>query len=145
MRTPVKIAFLTVVITQALAVLFAWPLGLGPAGLTLATSVGACINAILLFWLLRKRGFYAPRAGWASFVGKVLIALGVLGGLLAWLAGEPAFWLNAGLVAKVGRLTGVVAAGAVAYFATLYLLGFRFADFDRREETSDDLPDTGEP
>jgi putative peptidoglycan lipid II flippase len=145
MRTPVKIAFLTVVITQALAVLFAWPLGLGPAGLTLATSVGACINAILLFWLLRKRGFYAPRAGWASFVGKVLIALGVLGALLAWLAGEPAFWLNAGLVAKVGRLTGVVAAGAVAYFATLYLLGFRFADFDRREETSDDLPDMGEP
>ena len=68
MRTPVRVAFLTVVITQVLAVLFAWVVGLGPAGLTLATSVGARVNAGLLFWLLRKHGFYAPRPGWLPFV-----------------------------------------------------------------------------
>jgi putative peptidoglycan lipid II flippase len=134
MRTPVRVAFLTVVITQVLAVLFAWVVGLGPAGLTLATSVGACVNAGLLFWLLRKHGFYAPRPGWLPFVGKVAVALAVLGAILAWLSGAPAFWLQAGLWEKAGRLAGVTIAGAAGYFATLYLLGFRFADFNRRED-----------
>jgi putative peptidoglycan lipid II flippase len=57
MRTPVKVAFVTVIVTQALAVTFAWPLRLGHAGLTLATSLGACLNASVLFVLLRRHGF----------------------------------------------------------------------------------------
>jgi hypothetical protein len=57
----------------------------------------------------------------------------VLATLLVWLAGTPAFWLGAGLWAKVARLSGVIAAGALAYFAVLYLLGFRFADFNGRD------------
>ena len=134
MRTPVKIAFLTVVITQVLAVLFAWTLGLGPAGLTLATSVGACVNAGLLFWMLRKAGFYSPRAGWRSFVLKLLLALAVLGGLLAWLAGPPEFWLGATLGQRAARLAGLIAVGGIGYFATLFLLGFRVRDFNRREK-----------
>jgi putative peptidoglycan lipid II flippase len=134
MRTPVKIAFLTVLITQALAILLAWPLRMGHAGLTLATSLGACLNAALLFWLLRRHGFYAPRPGWWLFLGKLAVALAVLGALLAWLAGAASFWLNAGLWDKVARLAGVIAAGAAVYFATLYLLGFRLADFNRPDE-----------
>jgi putative peptidoglycan lipid II flippase len=133
MRTPVKVAFLTVVITQVLAVLLAWVVGLGPAGLTLATSIGACINAGLLLWLLRKHGFYAPRPGWLPFVGKVALALAVLGAILAWASGAPEFWLHAGLWEKAGRLGGVMIAGAAGYFATLYLLGFRLADFNSHD------------
>jgi len=136
MKTPVKIAFLTVLITQTLAILFAWGVGLGPAGLTLATSVGACVNAGLLFWLLRKYGLYVPQPGWLRFIVKVVVALMILGIVLFWLAGGPTFWLSAGLWPKVARLGTVVAAGVIAYFATLYLLGFRFADFNRRESGS---------
>jgi len=136
MRTPVKIAFLTVLITQTLAVLLAWGAGLGPSGLTLATSVGACVNASLLFWLLRKYGYYVPQPGWWRFLAKLAVALAVLGAVLFWLAGAPAFWLGAGLWSKVGRLAAVVGAGIVVYFATLYLLGFRFEDFNRRESAS---------
>jgi len=142
MKTPVKIAFVTVVVTQLMAWLLAWPLGYGHAGLTLATSLGACVNATLLFWLLRKHGFFAPQPGWAPFLGKVLVALAVLAAVLAWLAGPSSYWLAASLWQKVGRLGGVIAAGAVAYFAALYLLGFRLRDFNRRE-TADprlDLP-----
>jgi len=117
-------------------VAFAWGIGLGPAGLTFATSVGACINAALLFWLLRKYGFYVPQPGWARFVGKLIIAVACLGIVLFWLAGESSFWLNAGLWAKAARLGGVVVAGIIAYFTTLYLLGFRLADFNRRESGS---------
>jgi len=130
-KTPVKIAFVTVLVTQVLAVLLMWPLG--HAGLTLATSVGACVNAGLLFWFLRKSGVYVAQPGWFQFLSRVLVALGVLAATLYFLVGPAQWWLDAGLWAKVGRLAGIVAAGAFVYFGALFLLGFRLADFGRRE------------
>ena len=38
-----------------------------------------------------------------------------------------------GFAAKVSRLALIIAAGGIAYFATLWLLGFRLSDFNRRE------------
>jgi putative peptidoglycan lipid II flippase len=133
MRTPVKIAFATVVLTQVVAVTLAWPLGFGHAGLTLATSLGACFNASLLFVSLRRRNFYVPRSGWLTFALRVFVALAVVGALLAWLVGTPREWLDAGLWSRVGRLGLLVVAGAAAYFGTLFLLGMRLRDFDRKE------------
>ena len=131
MRTPVKIAFFTVLVTQTLAVGLMWPMQ--QAGLTLATSLGACVNAALLFWFLRRHGFYAPHPGWFAFLCRLVVAVGVLGAALYFLAGPAQFWLEAGLWAKVARLFGIIAAGAVVYFGSLFLLGFRIKDFDRRE------------
>jgi putative peptidoglycan lipid II flippase len=85
---------------------------------------------------LRKAGFYVPQPGWLIFVAKLIIALAALAAVLLWLGGASTFWLHASLWQKAGRLAGVVAAGMVVYFAALYLLGFRFADFNRRESAS---------
>ena len=131
MKTPVKIAFVTVLVAQTFAVILMVPLG--HAGLTLATSLGACLNAALLFRFLRKQGIYTPRPGWLGFLWKLAVALCVLGGLLALIAGPPSFWLAAGLWVKVGRMAAVIAAGMLAYFGALWLMGFRLADFSRRE------------
>ncbi len=133
MRTPVQIAFVTVVVTQALAFLLAWPLRLGHAGLTLATSLGACLNATLLFLALRRRSFYAPRQGWWPFVLRVFVAVTVLGVVLALLGGSARGWFAATLWTRVAWLAGLVAAGGASYFATLFMLGMRWRDFDRRE------------
>ncbi len=131
LKTPVKIAFVTVLVTQTLAVILMWPLG--HAGLTLATSLGAFVNAGLLFWFLRRHGSYTPRPGWFAFLCRLAVALGVLAAVLYALAGPAQFWLNAGLWAKIGRLAGIIAAAGIAYFGALLLLGFRFADFNPRE------------
>jgi putative peptidoglycan lipid II flippase len=131
MTTPVKIAFATVLVSQTLALILMFPLG--HAGLTLSTSIGACFNASLLFWFLRKRGIYVPRAGWPLFVAKLVVALFVLAAVLLWLGGPASYWLAASLWEKVPRLAGVCAAGAAAYFGALWLLGFRLADFNRRD------------
>jgi putative peptidoglycan lipid II flippase len=131
MKTPVKIAFLTVLVTQILAV--AMMFRIGHAGLTLATSLGACLNSALLVVTLRRRGIYVPQPGWLIFLGRVGIALLALGGVLWWAAGADAFWVAAGLWTKIGRLSLVIIAGALAYFAALWVCGFRFADFNRRE------------
>ena len=135
LKTPVKIAFVTVLVTQALALILMWPLGHG--GLTLATSLGACLNAALLFAFLRRHQVYRPRAGWLAFVAKVAVALVVLGAVLLAVAGPNAYWLAASAGARAGRLALVVGAGAFAYFATLYVVGFRLADFNRREASAD--------
>ena len=44
------------------------------AGLTLATSLGACCNAALLLWLLLRNGYYRPQPGWIAFLAKVCVA-----------------------------------------------------------------------
>jgi putative peptidoglycan lipid II flippase len=133
MKTPVKIAFFTVIVTQTLAVILAWPVGLEHAGLTLATSLGATCNASLLLWLLLRNGYYRPRQGWLAFFVKVCVASAALALVVTWLRGPDAAWLASGVVAKVSRLALVVAAGALTYFGALFLLGFRLADFNRRE------------
>ena len=131
LKTPVKIAFVTVLITQAIALTLMWRIG--HAGLTLATSIGATFNAVVLFALLKRRKLYVPQPGWGLFVGKLVVALCALAATLWWLAGPAELWLHASLWQKLGRLAGVIAAGGIAYFATLALLGFRLSDFDRRE------------
>ncbi len=131
MRTPVKIAFVTVLFAQTLAFLLMHRIG--HAGLTLATSLGACLNAALLFWFLRRRGIYRPRPGWLGFVARLVVALAVLGAILTALGGAPALWFGASLAERVLRLALVCGAGAAGYFAALWLLGFRVRDFSRRE------------
>ena len=133
MKTPVKIAFFTVIVTQTLAVILAWPAGLEHAGLTLATSLGAICNASLLLWLLLRKRFYRPRQGWLAFFAKVCVASAALAIVITLLRGADATWLAAGVVGKVSHLALVVVAGALTYFGVLFLLGFRLADFNRRE------------
>jgi putative peptidoglycan lipid II flippase len=82
---------------------------------------------------MRRRDIYRPLPGWGRFLWRIGAALCVLGAVLWWTAGDDAFWLAAGLWAKVGRLGMIIAAGAVAYFGSLWLVGFRVADFNRRE------------
>ena len=52
--------------------------------------------------------------------------------------GPASYWLAASLWEKVPRLAGVCAAGAAAYFGALWLLGFRLADFNRRDIAADE-------
>ena len=131
MRTPVRSAFLTLLVSQTLAVVLMFQIG--HAGLTLATSIGAILNALLLYRAMRRGDIYAPLPGWGWFLGRVAIALFALGAMLWWSAGADEFWTTARLWAKVGRLALVIGTGAIVYFGALWLLGFRFADFNRRE------------
>ena len=82
---------------------------------------------------MRRAGVYTPLPGWRSFLARVAIALCVLGATLWFAAGPDDFWVGAGLWAKIWRLTLVIIAGGVTYFGALWLLGFRLADFNRRE------------
>ena len=129
-RTPVKIALLTLFVTQALNLaLIGW---LRHAGLALAIGLAACLNAFLLYRGLRRHGIYQPQPGWALFCGKLALALLVMGVTLWFCAGSNADWLHWKLTERLLRLGLLVTLGAAAYFATLWLSGFRLADFKRQ-------------
>ena len=138
LRTPVKIAFASVLFGLAASLILMQ--FMGHAGLTLATSLGACLNASLLFVFLRRSGAYRPEAGWPVFISKVVIALGVLALVLWFASGDAFWWTHAHVAEKIGRLALVAGAGALAYFAALWLLGFRLRDFNRREAGSEPGP-----
>jgi putative peptidoglycan lipid II flippase len=74
------------------------------------------------------------------FLAKIVVAAGVLAGVLAMLAGPASAWLNATLAERVGRLALAMAAGGAAYFGALWLLGFRLKDFSRRDRIAAPAP-----
>ncbi len=126
-RTPVRIALITLALTQVMNIAFiGW---LKHAGLALSIGLASCLNAGLLWRGLRQRSVYQPRPGWGVFMLKLLAALVVLSGVL-WLAtGKDVAWLEMNGAQRMLRLSGVVLGGIVSYFATLWLLGFRLRDF----------------
>ena len=95
-------------------------------------GLGACLNALLLFWFLRKDGIYLPQPGWPLFVLKVLAAVGFMAIVLFSTMGEASWWLAAGWQRKVPAVLGLVALGTAAYAGCLVLFGFRPRDFSRR-------------
>ena len=131
-KTPVKIAVFTLVTTQLMNLVFVFGLDLKHAGLALAIGLGACINASLLYYHLRKAGIYHLQPGWLIFLVKLVVALIVMGAVLYYVKGETTAWLQFGLMKRLVYITGLVSLGAVSYFATLMLLGFRPRDYIRR-------------
>jgi putative peptidoglycan lipid II flippase len=131
MRTPVTIAIIVLVLTQAMNLAFVpW---LGHAGLALSVSLGAVINATWLFVGLRRGGWYRPAAGWRRFSASVIVATALMGGLLA-VAEARIDWI--GLAAHQGLrvvwLAACIVAAGTIYFGTLLAAGFRPRDFSRR-------------
>jgi putative peptidoglycan lipid II flippase len=128
-RTPVKVAVVTLVVTQLLnAALVPW---LRHAGLTLAISLGACFNAGWLWWLMRRAGIYRAEPGWGAFLIKLAVALYMMGGALWYAMGRESSWFEIAAGPRVARLAIVIVAGAAAYFASLAGMGFRVRDFSR--------------
>lgn len=129
-KTPVKIALVTLAATQAMNLAFiGW---LQHAGLALSIGLASCLNAGLLYRGLRRQQIYQPAAGWNLFAGKLVLALLVLGTTLYWGMGQEGAWLGRAPLEKIGHLALLVAGGMLAYFGTLALLGFRLKDFRRR-------------
>ncbi|TQK10573.1 murein biosynthesis integral membrane protein MurJ [Herbaspirillum sp. SJZ107] len=130
-RTPVRIAIGVLVATQLMNAIFVPVLGV--AGLALSIGLGACINAVFLYTGLRRRGIYAPHAGWLGFFLKVVLAVAVMGAV-AWFSQAQLDWtaLRAHPFLRLGALLLIIGASAAVYFAVLLGLGFRPSQFMRR-------------
>jgi putative peptidoglycan lipid II flippase len=129
-RTPVKIALGVLVLTQLMNLVFIGPLA--HAGLALSIGLASLVNAGFLYHGLRRIGAYTPAPGWRSFWLKILSALVAMGLVLYFGAQVPGDWLQMNTLSRILHLGWLVPAGAGAYFAVLFALGFRLRDFSRR-------------
>lgn len=131
-RTPVRIAIVVLVLTQAMNLLFV-PL-FQHAGLALSIGLGASFNALMLLVLLRKRGVYSPSAGWIRFCMRCAPAIIALCAVLV-LANRYIEWTGSGVHAgqRALFLAVVLVMAASAYFGALFICGFRPRDFTKRQ------------
>lgn len=129
-RTPVKIGLATLGVTQALNLALVVPLG--HAGLALGIGLGACFNATLLLFFLRRQAIFQPEPGWGRFVLQLAAGLLTMGAML-WLVSPPASdWVAMGPLERARSLTGLVLGGVGVYFATLFVVGIRPMQYVRR-------------
>jgi putative peptidoglycan lipid II flippase len=130
-RTPVRIAILVLVVTQLLNLVFV-PL-FAHAGLTLAISVGAMINALLLLVGLMRRKSYVPLPGWGMFALQVLASTALLAVFLMW-AANSLRWVGPEVsdLRRIGMLALVMLGAGVLYFSVLAVAGLKLRQLLRR-------------
>ncbi|MDH5736973.1 MAG: murein biosynthesis integral membrane protein MurJ [Gammaproteobacteria bacterium] len=128
-RTPVRYGIVALTANMILNLLLIWHLK--HAGLALATSLSAFINAGLLFTGLRKAGVLTFSAGWGRFGLQMILANGVMLGALYILNPAQSDWLDMSILMRFTNMLLICIAGVVAYGLALRVTGFRFATLIR--------------
>ena len=122
-KTPVKIAVVAMLANIVLNLLLVFPLA--HAGLALATSLSACINAALLYRFLRKDKGFDTGPDWPGFLARIILALGVMATGLAYFVPDLISWFQWDMYERAVNVVLCTFAGALAYFATMWLVGLR--------------------
>jgi len=138
-KTPVKVGIIAMVANMLMNILFVVPmLKLGwsapHAGLALATTFSAFINAGLLYLGLKRSGVYLPQTGWMKLFLQTGLAVSVMGGVIFSVSGDLSFWINATASQRILQLSWIIPLGAVSYFAVLWLTGVRFSQLMRPKQ-----------
>lgn len=122
-QTPVRFGVYSVICNIVLNLVLVFPLT--HAGVALATSLAAYLNAGLLLWALLKQRIYQPAALWGWFLGRVLLAgLAMSAGLFYFV--DASLWLGWGASRRgLGLIVAIMLAMCV-YSVCLWLLGIRF-------------------
>jgi putative peptidoglycan lipid II flippase len=134
--TPVKIAVVAMVSNMLLNLLF---VGLllrngfeGPhAGLALASSIAAYLNAMLLYRGLRTRKVYQPERGWIRLWIAVILACVTMGSLLLFMTHDTESWLDASAILRVKNLALTISFGVLIYVFTSMVSGLKTHDLLR--------------
>lgn len=129
-RTPVRIAVISMLSNIGFNLIFvAILLGLhfkGPhAGLALASTVAAYMNAGMLYTGLRRQGVYHPESGWGKVIFAVTSASALMVALILWQNSPVDVWLEAPARHRGYMLSMLVAGGSLVYALTLFASGLR--------------------
>lgn len=121
-RTPVRFGIYSVVSNVILNLLLIAPLA--HAGVALATSLSAYINAGLLLKTLLKTGVLRPGKGWWLFATRLLAATAIMSAFLLTTV-DASIWPNWNASQRGLHLAATIAAAMLIYVLSLILLGIR--------------------
>jgi putative peptidoglycan lipid II flippase len=121
LKTPLRYGIIAMIASLALNIL---AIPLAHAGLALATSLGACLNATLLLFKLGKENIFTPQHGWWLFLLRILIAsIAMTLALCCWV--DAAWWQAWGMGERALNLLLWIGVGVVVYAVVLVLSGLR--------------------
>ena len=118
---PVKIAILCVVVNLVLNLALMGPFA--HAGIALATALSAWLNAALLAWGLKRRGWLVMDSRLRRRLPRIALSAAVMALGLALAAAGLAAPLGGGEAVRIGALAVLVAGGLVLYGAAAHLSG----------------------
>lgn len=128
--TPVKIGIIAMIANMVFNLALIFPLA--HAGLALATSLSAWLNAWLLWRGLRKEGAWQSQSGWPRFLAQLAFANATLVAIILYLQPPVDQWLTVGGLQRSADMALLVAAGVGGYFVALALAGVRVRHFRQR-------------
>lgn len=126
-KTPVKIGVIAMVANMVFNLALVLPLA--HAGLALATSLSAWLNATLLWRGLRREGAWQAQSRWLRFLIQLLVANCVMAAVIVWLNGPVQAWLAMTGLQRAQEMGLIVGAGVLAYFVSLAVSGVRIRHF----------------
>jgi putative peptidoglycan lipid II flippase len=123
MKTPVRYGLYAIAANIVLNAVLMFPMA--HAGIALATSLSAFLNAFLLLGKLLKEKVYLPAEGWALFFVRILLASAVMAAALYYSV-DVSQWGQWDSMDRVINLIVWIAIGCAIYALTLVMAGLRF-------------------
>ncbi len=127
--TPVRIGIVALISNMVLNLVLVW--SLKHAGLALATSLAAFLNAGLLFHGLRSRGVLVLQPGWGRFILRVICACVAMVAVLLTVMPDQQDWFAMAYWWRFAVMLLICIAGALTYGACLAVSGYRFREMVR--------------
>ncbi len=135
-KTPVKISLIAMGSNMAMNIILVggmlWAGFSGPhAGLALASSFSAFLNAGLLYRGLRRSGVYQPGPGWRRLCIAVALATGIMAGVIGAWAPPAEIWIELKALLRATDLAIYILLGASVYGLVVWIAGLRPEQFVR--------------
>lgn len=121
-QTPMRFGIYSMISNVILNLLLALPLA--HAGIALATTLSAYLNAGLLLGALLKNKIYRPGSQWLAFIVRTLSANLIMAGFLYYFI-DADKWLEWSMSQRSLSLAIIVGSAILLYGASLFLLGVR--------------------
>ena len=122
-KTPVKIGVITMIANVILALILVGPFK--HVGLALAFSLSSCLNAVLLLWLLLRKGLYQPRQGWPVFILRLACASILMGIIVYFVSGDVQSSLDSAVLQRILNLAFWILIGMTSFVILSYAMGLR--------------------
>lgn len=120
-QTPVRVALASMLVNLVANLLLVWPLG--HVGIAVGTAISAWMNAVVLWWLLQRRGQFALDARARRLLPRVVLASAAMVAALLLLAPQLAVVPDRPLPQQAAQLALLISAGGLAYLGAARTLG----------------------
>lgn len=140
-RTPVRIGVIAMLANMGFNLLYVVPMvylhiEAPHAGLALATTTSAWLNAWLLYRNLRRANVYAPRPGWRPVLLRVLSGSMLMAALLWYGVSDFEGWVDRSSSERLTHLGLWIGVAGITYLGMLQLTGQNLHQLWRRPDAA---------